>query len=48
VIAIEHEDDQGSGRPESLLAGIEQAGAFLRQVMERRDGAGVLKERETH
>jgi sugar phosphate isomerase/epimerase len=43
AISIEHEDEQGPGTSDSILAGVEQAGAFLAPVMDRRDTAAVTE-----
>lgn len=41
TVAIEHEDDEGSGSAESILEGVQRAAAFLAGYVDERDRAQV-------
>jgi sugar phosphate isomerase/epimerase len=41
AICIEHEDERGPASTESILAGVDQAAAFLRRINSRHTGVGI-------
>jgi sugar phosphate isomerase/epimerase len=45
TVAIEHEDESGSGMPEEVIAGVEQATDFLRPLVNGRSRATVSDRR---